>query len=184
MALFLELRWLSTIAGTRMLTTWDKLSFNNWMIFCKDSRAYKLTLLLDSWSLALKASKTWKKGNQRDQKAGRWFLLQLNRTVWSSTQEKNTAKVYKSDSTNREYAIDDHVGVVLAVIHQLVNSLYPLSEVLWTQQTWDLLDVLSLICNTLRLRPTAVMTIWVPVEDTYVTYINITCPTFIELWMN
>lgn len=59
MALFLELRWLSTIAGTRMLTTWDRLSFNEWMIFWRDSRACRFTLLLDSCSLALKASKTW-----------------------------------------------------------------------------------------------------------------------------
>jgi len=32
--------------------------------------------------------------------------------------------------TNREYTIDDHVGVVLAVGHKLVDSLDPLSEVL------------------------------------------------------
>lgn len=37
--------------------------------------------------------------------------------------------------THWEYTVDDHVGVVLAVCHQLVHSLDAVPEVLGSQQT-------------------------------------------------
>ena len=64
-ARFFELRWLSTMAGTRRLTTPDRSSFSRRTIFCRASSAYRLTLLLDSCRRALKASKTWGSGENR-----------------------------------------------------------------------------------------------------------------------
>lgn len=83
MALFFELRWLSTIAGNRMLTTRDISFFNTLMISGRDSRACRLTLLFDSSSLSLKASNSWKKQTKKSDQS----------EVYSFQTTKNRAEI-------------------------------------------------------------------------------------------
>lgn len=68
--------------------------------------------------------------------------------------------------THWKYTVNNHIGIVLAVCHYLVDSSDPFTEVFWTQQTWHLLDIFSLIRNALCLRSAAVMAIRFPVDYT------------------